>query len=594
MKAIMIMYDSLNRELLSAYGCDWTKTPNFKRLQEHSVVFDQCYVGSMPCMPARRELHTGRYNFLHRSWGPIEPFDDSMPEILKQNGVTSHLISDHQHYWEDGGCTYHPRYSSWEITRGQEGDPWKCIVDFPFKSDNAFQAPAARNLNKMRVQDQINRSFMSTLEKTCQGQTFGKGLEFLDLNYEADQWFLQIETFDPHEPFFSLEEFKRLYPHAYDGENADWPPYYFVREDEGVIAHTRYEYAALLSMCDYFLGKVLDRMDEYDLWKDTMLIVNTDHGYLLGEHGWWSKTVMPLYNEIAHTPLFIWDPRNPKMNERRSALVQTIDLAPTILDYFNLSIPKDMEGKALGKTIDHDEKVRDYAYFGYHGAHVNVFDGQYVYMRAPYYRKNHSLYEYTLIPTHMRDRFHVNELQSIEMQAPFTFTKGCSTMKIAAKQGINNAYNFGNKLFDVLADEKQVFEIADCAVELKMLQAIRKLFLENDAPLEIYEHYGILKDRDLTEDELALQKKEQEENDAFDFLVDYQWVRGARNGLYALLQVIPVAARENVKLAFIQYLQSEDEKFIYPQHISQFIKKQFTNEQQEMLLYFTELACRVR
>lgn len=60
----------------------------------------------------------------------MEPYDDSMPEILKRNGVYSHLISDHYHYWEDGGCTYHNRYSSWENVRGQEGDPWKgCVGD---------------------------------------------------------------------------------------------------------------------------------------------------------------------------------------------------------------------------------------------------------------------------------------------------------------------------------------------------------------------------------------------------------------------------------------------------------------------------------
>ncbi|MDO4547014.1 MAG: sulfatase-like hydrolase/transferase, partial [Clostridia bacterium] len=89
MKAIMLMFDSLNRHMLSAYGCDKYQTPNFKRLAEKTVTFDRFYVGSMPCMPARRELHTGRWNFLHRSWGPIEPWDDSMPEILKENGIYS-------------------------------------------------------------------------------------------------------------------------------------------------------------------------------------------------------------------------------------------------------------------------------------------------------------------------------------------------------------------------------------------------------------------------------------------------------------------------------------------------------------------------
>ena len=92
MKAIMVMYDSLNRHLLQPYGCQWTQTENFQRLAEHTVVFDNCWVGSMPCMPARRELHTGRYNFLHRSWGPLEPFDDSMPQQLKDAGIHTHLI----------------------------------------------------------------------------------------------------------------------------------------------------------------------------------------------------------------------------------------------------------------------------------------------------------------------------------------------------------------------------------------------------------------------------------------------------------------------------------------------------------------------
>ena len=102
MKAVMVMYDSLNRHMLPNYGCDWTLAPNFMRLGERAVTFDNHYVGSMPCMPARRELHTGRHNFLHRSWGPHEPFDDSTFTILKENGVYTHLVSDHYHYWEDG------------------------------------------------------------------------------------------------------------------------------------------------------------------------------------------------------------------------------------------------------------------------------------------------------------------------------------------------------------------------------------------------------------------------------------------------------------------------------------------------------------
>lgn len=112
MRTIMVMYDTLCRNFLSPYGNTWVQTPNFQRLAEKSVTFDTNYVCSLPCMPARRDLHNGRVNFLQRDWGPLEPYDDSMPEILKNHGIYSCLISDHYHYWEDGGCTYHNRYSS--------------------------------------------------------------------------------------------------------------------------------------------------------------------------------------------------------------------------------------------------------------------------------------------------------------------------------------------------------------------------------------------------------------------------------------------------------------------------------------------------
>ena len=88
-----------------------------------AVTFDRHYIGSMPCMPARRDLLTGRLSFLQRSWGLIEPFDNTSPELMHQHGIYSHLISDHYHYWEDGGATYHNRYDTFEFIRGQETGP---------------------------------------------------------------------------------------------------------------------------------------------------------------------------------------------------------------------------------------------------------------------------------------------------------------------------------------------------------------------------------------------------------------------------------------------------------------------------------------
>ena len=103
---------------------------NCQREVLHSISH---FVGSLPCMPARRDLHSGRLNFLHRSWGPLEPFDNSFSEILQTNNIYTHLVSDHYHYWEDGGSTYHNRYNTWEFIRGQEWDKWQAMVVPPLE-----------------------------------------------------------------------------------------------------------------------------------------------------------------------------------------------------------------------------------------------------------------------------------------------------------------------------------------------------------------------------------------------------------------------------------------------------------------------------
>lgn len=482
MKTLMVMFDSLNLRTLPPYGCDWVHAPNFTRLAEHTVVFDRAYVGSMPCMPARRELHTGRYNFLHRSWGPLEPFDDSMPELLKKGGVYTHLVSDHPHYWEDGGCTYHPRYNSWEISRGQEGDPWKGMVREPDVPDH---------LGELWRQDVVNRSHLTTVESQPQARTFAGGLEFLETNHADDRWFLQIETFDPHEPFYTQREFKDLYPHDYHGPQFDWPSYRSVTETEEQVQHLRYEYAALVSMCDRQLGLVLDAMDRYDLWSDTMLIVNTDHGFLLGEHGLWAKTVHPYYNEVAHMPLFIWDPRSGKKGERRNALVQTIDLPATILDYFGFPLPEDMQGRPLARTIVDDTPVRDGCLFGSHGGHVNYTDGRYVYMRAPREAENQPLYDYTVMPTHMRSMFSVEELATTELAPPLSFTKGVPVMKIKTASTRMDAYSAGTMIFDLENDPEENHPVQDRELENRLAREMVALMEANDCPPEQYERLGL-------------------------------------------------------------------------------------------------------
>ena len=488
MKMIMVMYDSLNRRMLSPYGCDWVQTPNFARLARRAVTFDTSYVCSMPCMPARRDFHTGRPNFLHRSWGPLEPWDDSVPAMLTAAGVHTHIVTDHQHYWEEGaGGNYLSKYGSHEMIRGQEGDPWRPLLEDPGPSPRAMGRNASPDAWMRR--DRANRKRVGTEADMPQAQTFAAGLEFIERHADADNWFLQIETFDPHEPFFVLPEHRERYAALYEKcRDAlwDWPPYAPVKEPPEEVALMRANYAALTSVCDDQLGKLLDLMDARGMWEDTMLVVWTDHGFLLGEHGCWAKCWMPFYEEIARTPFFVWDPRCGKAGERRRSIVQpSIDLGPTLLDAFGLAPTKDMTGHSLRPVLRDDTPLRDTAIFGIFGGQVNITDGRYVYMRAAAREDNQPLHQHTLMPAHMREAFALDEFEGVELGEPFSFTKGVRPLRILSRRKRPFEKNDAcrrNLLFDLREDPGQARPLDDPGIERRFVESLGREMEAVDAP----------------------------------------------------------------------------------------------------------------
>lgn len=333
-----------------------------------------------------------------------------------------------------------------------------------------------------------NRERLHSEEDFPMSKTFEDGIDFLNRNGRYDNWFLQIETFDPHEPFTSPTS-------HFDPDCAtqpDWPPYADVTEGPEEVEAMRTKYEASVRFCDRQLGRVLDLMDELDLWKDTMLIVNTDHGFFLSEHGYWGKGGSPNYEELVHTPLFIWDPRSGRKGVHSPALVQTIDLAPTVLDYFGIEIPADMLGRPLTQTLADDTPVREYALFGYHSMPVGITDGRYTLLRDVK-DFDEKTYEYTQMPTHMRAMFSVEEMRTATMAPGFSYTKGTPVMKIEARPNPRFLHTLkgGDMLFDLQNDPHQEHVLEDAEQSDRLLTAMTAAFEENDAPEEMYSRYGL-------------------------------------------------------------------------------------------------------
>ncbi|MFV0333020.1 MAG: sulfatase-like hydrolase/transferase, partial [Tropicimonas sp.] len=277
MRTIFVIFDSLNRKALDIYGGTAVDTPNFRRLAARGVTFDNHYCGSMPCMPARRDMHTGRLNFMHRPWGPLEPFDNSFARSMGEAGIYAHLVTDHMHYIENGGTGYCTQFESWDVVRGQEHDAVKGMVQPPldvfseqfdpkhYPFDRLPQGrPATMQTSDIiawrRLRHATNTLFMREEKDFPTPRVFAGALEFLDLNREAEEFFLQIECFSPHEPFCAPDRFHEAHATGRNGKILNWPSYEHVTDSPEEIAEIRANYAACVAQCDHYLGRLLDWM----------------------------------------------------------------------------------------------------------------------------------------------------------------------------------------------------------------------------------------------------------------------------------------------------------------------------------------------
>ena len=508
MRTIFILADSTNRRFLNMYGSTRPAlTPNLDRLAARGTVFENHWCGSAPCMPARRDIMTGRLNFLEKPWGGIEPFDQTLPALLKTKNVYSYMFTDHYLYYHVGGENYWNDFTSHEMIRGQEFD----ALNMPACKEGIVtqQRPTGYKGIYSQEHDETYSRFASE-EAYPSPMTMKKAAQWLERNADANNFLLWVEGFDPHEPFDVPQKYIDLYRDAdgddYDGIPCYWPEYRKNIFTDQETRHLNVRYKALLTMTDHYIGKILDVLDRHHMWDDTMVIFTTDHGYMLGEHGYMAKNYMPAYNEVFHIPLIICHP-GAKI-KRFSGLTQNIDMFPTILGQFGVDMSQlhyPIHGKDLTPALTGEtERVRDGIIYGYFGKSVNYTDGKYTYLRAAKSDSNRPLYVYTAMPTTLRQYYGVGCIQPDDYDKisfghlPFT---NYPVYKIPAdiivfknpsqeysKRSVHNAVTC---LYDLEKDYEQEAPIQDEILEAQYIAALRKCMETHQAPAEQYERLGI-------------------------------------------------------------------------------------------------------
>lgn len=496
MRAIVILIDTLRKDFLKIYNKDsWGITPNLDKFSEDSLVFDNHYIGSAPCMPARRDIFTGRLNFLERSWGPIEAIDVTFPKLMQANNIFTHITTDHTHYMRLAGEGYLQQFNTWDYHRGQEGDPWISSIDDPdFMPKDWY--------GKLRRQYQLNREKWGTDEKLYPTtKTFKSAEEWLEKNKGKDDFFLMVEVFDPHEPFDVPDEYMSLYGDSYEGPYFETPNYSEVDVPEEALQHIRNRYAALLTMTDNNFGKLIEKLKKLDMYDDTLIIVTSDHGYFLGERNLFGKNYMHSYNEVAAIPLFLRDPNGMKIGERESTVTQNIDIMPTLLDYYKIDTPKEVRGKSWYEIICKSKSYDNNAIYGVHGSTVSIADGKYTFLKSPN-KKNQPLHEYTTALPTIRKYLGENNPEKIEVGKYFDRTKypifKIPVVGSGITEGLGDVSKYieGDKLFNIINDPSQLNNIEDNELREGYKKLLVKELKHHDAPKDQYKRLNLEKYRD--------------------------------------------------------------------------------------------------
>jgi len=397
MNVIVIMLDSLRADHLGGYGNEWIKTPAIDQFASESAVFDHAYSEGLPTLPFRCAAFTGKYTLPRKGWGPLDPTDNALSEVLWNQGYTSALIADTQHMHRPPHSNFARGFDYVQWIRGNEGDAY--LVDSGIEINyDLFENVKSTRGRKSRPAEVVKHRYMRYLRNISQwaddwwendenrfvAQVCKAGMQWLERQQKRDNLFLWLDSFDPHEPWDPPKPFQDLYPvSGYSGPPISWFGGYDDILSDEEVAHIRALYAAEVSLCDKWTGIFLEKVKELGMMDNTMIILLSDHGEFLGERGLQLKEEPWPYEELAQIPFMIRHPDGLGKGKRIKGFVDSTDIMPTILDYFEVIGPNakeaafeatkfipgagtnEIEGHSLLPLISGEkENVRDFSVSG--------------------------------------------------------------------------------------------------------------------------------------------------------------------------------------------------------------------------------------
>lgn len=375
MKVIYVMADSMRRDHVGAYGRpSWgpVHTPSLDRFASTAAVFENAYIGSFPTVPNRRDtlLGHGDKGLPFNRWRGLDPDEVTFPALLRERGVPSMLITDTQNN-VTRTQNLQRDFTAWTLNRGQEADPYWLDDSVPL----TFPVPKhlIRYSEAVWHQVLVNRAHRRAETDWFAPGTYSMAMQWLERNYTRDDFFLWIDTFDPHEPWDPPQHYIDQYDPGYEGRVFDAPSY-GLRRKMGItsreLKHIRARYAGEVTMVDHWFGQLMAKLEALGIADDTAVIVAADHGTCFdgpGDIGFLHKLPWvgadglsiaggrkpkpplkhtPLSQNAARIPLMLRLPGMAK-SRRIRPIVQPWDMTATIMDLFGIAAPS----TAIGTSV---------------------------------------------------------------------------------------------------------------------------------------------------------------------------------------------------------------------------------------------------
>lgn len=377
---LLITSDEHNPKIMGCAGNPIVKTPAMDRLAKEGTLFTKAYCPYPACAPSRQSMITGLYPQEHGQIGNPYYFSEknqTWANYFRQCGYTTACIGKMHtnNEWNDHGYDYRFGPLDYDAKIQSMSPSWRAHARYT----DDYTTEVFKTIKPQLCREMFQAEVLETPDEHRDIVFLEEAKRYLREKKESP-FFLHVSFTDPHWPWNMPEKYFNMY----DPETVDWPD--LIPDDleddwlaakryheegwdkipENIIRLCRAKYYGSVSYVDFYVGQLLDILDEMGLAENTLVMYTSDHGDMAGEKGLWFKDL--LFDASARIPMIARMPGVIPAGRKCDSLISLVDLFPTFagLTDSEKDLPEGLSGQNLADVFCGQEGVRRYVFCTYH------------------------------------------------------------------------------------------------------------------------------------------------------------------------------------------------------------------------------------